>query len=229
VFGDLAEIGYDAEWGIVSAFDVGAPHLRQRIFIVAYPLDTRRGKEPIIFTERFYSSLPRHDGEEGSLEDSRCLAGEEGSEVEDIISGFAEEGDSCGQFARPGNLGDSRYLASSDTKMSGFLRTKQLENNQEGERGRGRPHSFEVCEVLGETQFSYTEREGLLSEHIPKTGQATRCSGFGQQWAVEPSVGRVADGVPNRVDRLRCLGNAVVPQVAEVVGKAIIEADSKVR
>src|SRR4030042_87214 len=36
VFGDLAEVGYDAEWGIVSAADVGAPHRRQRIFIVAH-------------------------------------------------------------------------------------------------------------------------------------------------------------------------------------------------
>lgn len=36
-----------------------------------------------------------------------------------------------------------------------------------------------------------------------------RCSGW---WSVEPDVGRVAHGVPDRVDRLRCLGNAVVPQ-----------------
>jgi DNA (cytosine-5)-methyltransferase 1 len=45
-------------------------------------------------------------------------------------------------------------------------------------------------------------------------------------WASEPSVGRVAHGVPNRVDRLRCLGNAIVPQVAEVIGRAIVEFES---
>jgi DNA (cytosine-5)-methyltransferase 1 len=39
-------------------------------------------------------------------------------------------------------------------------------------------------------------------------------------------VGRVAHGVPNRVDRLRCLGNAIVPQVGEVIGRAIIELDA---
>ena len=43
-------------------------------------------------------------------------------------------------------------------------------------------------------------------------------------WLSEPDVGRVAHGVPKRVDRLRALGNAVVPQVVEVIGRAIIAA-----
>ena len=41
-------------------------------------------------------------------------------------------------------------------------------------------------------------------------------------WATEPDVGRVAYGVPNRVDRLRTLGNAVVPQVAELIGRRLL-------
>lgn len=46
------------------------------------------------------------------------------------------------------------------------------------------------------------------------------------QWRVEPRMGRVAYGVANRVDRLRGLGNAVVPQVAEWIGRRIIAAVS---
>ena len=42
-------------------------------------------------------------------------------------------------------------------------------------------------------------------------------------WPTEPNVGRVAHGVSNRVDRLRGLGNAVVPQVAEFVARLIVE------
>jgi DNA (cytosine-5)-methyltransferase 1 len=45
-------------------------------------------------------------------------------------------------------------------------------------------------------------------------------------WAAEPDVGRVAHGVPARVDRLRALGNAVVPQVVEWIGRRILEAEA---
>jgi len=42
-------------------------------------------------------------------------------------------------------------------------------------------------------------------------------------WELEPSVGRVAHGIPRRVDRLKGLGNAVVPQIPELIGRAIME------
>ena len=46
-------------------------------------------------------------------------------------------------------------------------------------------------------------------------------------WTVEPSVARVGNGIPDRVDRVRVLGNAVVPQVAEYLGKMICAVESK--
>jgi DNA (cytosine-5)-methyltransferase 1 len=45
----------------------------------------------------------------------------------------------------------------------------------------------------------------------------------GSWWSAEPAVGRVANGVPRRVDRLKGLGNAVVPQVAETVARILLE------
>ncbi len=44
------------------------------------------------------------------------------------------------------------------------------------------------------------------------------------QWAAEPGVGRVVNGLPYRLDRIRALGNAVVPNVVEVLGRAILVA-----
>ena len=58
------------------------------------------------------------------------------------------------------------------------------------------------------------------------TGQPLlRSIGNEREWGAEPNVGRVANGVPKRVDRLRCLGNSVVPQIVEIIGKAIIERE----
>jgi len=47
------------------------------------------------------------------------------------------------------------------------------------------------------------------------------------EWAAEPDVGRVVYGLRNRVDRLGCLGNAVVPQIPELIGRAILAADAQ--
>ena len=51
-------------------------------------------------------------------------------------------------------------------------------------------------------------------------------SEHGARWLTEPDVGRVAHGVPKRVDRLKGLGNAVVPQIPEIIGNAILEAET---
>ena len=44
-------------------------------------------------------------------------------------------------------------------------------------------------------------------------------------WGAEPDVGRMADGISGRMDRLRALGNSVVPQIAEHIGRQILEAE----
>ena len=48
-----------------------------------------------------------------------------------------------------------------------------------------------------------------------------------RHWDIEPPVGRVANGIPKRVDRLKGLGNAVVPQIPEIIGRAIMEIESE--
>lgn len=107
VLGDLREIGFDAEWSTVSACTVGAPHPRERLFIVAYP--------------------------EGS--------------------GFGGM-----RSARP---------------------------------------------------------QGELAGRGPKQGRA---------WASEPRPSGVAYGIPDRLERNKALGNAVVPAVSELVGRRLLEA-----
>ena len=149
VLGDLADIGYDAEWEVLSAADVGAPHLRKRVFIVADAKEHRVRPR----------SCPEEQGGIG-----RGRSGDSGGEVADA----------------------------------------------QRERSQGRVY-----------RRSDSGRENL-------EGYAG-CSGtaYGQQrenwWTTEPDVGRVANGVPQRVDRLKGLGNAVVPQCAEQIGRRIME------
>jgi DNA (cytosine-5)-methyltransferase 1 len=150
VVGELAEIGYDAEWRVVSAAGVGAPHRRDRVIIVAYP-----------------SQLQRNGGNDYSR-----------------VSMERET------IAEPRNGGGSPNVAYA---QSGDGRSTQ---------------SHGVQTVYG--------KAAELRE--PSGGTAT----IGDWWQVEPDVGRVADGIPARLDRLRGLGNAVVPQVAEYIGRLVM-------
>jgi len=87
-------------------------------------------------------------------------------------------------------------------------------NVADAERGRqsgqGQPVIASDCETQGKG----------------KTDHAFSVSKPGK-WCAEPDVGRVANGVPRRVDRLKALGNAVVPQIPEMIGYAILEAEKE--
>ena len=69
-------------------------------------------------------------------------------------------------------------------------------------------------------QIGIQGRDNKQSAHNSKNSSNARSS-----WSAEPNVGRVAHGVRNRMDRLRGLGNAIVPQVAYEIIRAMIEAD----
>jgi hypothetical protein len=139
VLGDLADAGYDSEWRCIRASDVGAPHQRDRIWIVAYPM---------------------------------------------------------GHADRPGLQGHGRH------------------DERPGERAAG-PSG---AQPLGDADVERRDgRAGQLG-----AGWRGEPSDAGW-WLSEPDVGRVAHGVPARVDRLRSLGNALVPQIAEWIGGRIIE------
>jgi DNA (cytosine-5)-methyltransferase 1 len=73
----------------------------------------------------------------------------------------------------------------------------------------------DVADTDGPGRVEQRRPLAIFTERLP----AQRGGG----WLPEPDVGRVAHGIPNRVDRLRGLGNAVVPQVAELIGRRILE------
>ena len=148
VLGDLAALGYDAEWHCIPASAVGAPHQRDRVWILAYPSKER-------------PSEARQDSQRSEKRSSR------GSEI------LADAESSQAWSSKPG------YGASSN--------------------GSERPiiiSSLRGCDRL--------RRDA--------------------NWDSEPDVCRVADGVSNNVDRDGALGNAVVPQIPEIIGRAILQS-----
>jgi DNA (cytosine-5)-methyltransferase 1 len=121
VLGDLAAVGYDAEWDVLPAATFGAPQRRERVFLVAYPHGTGWGRRP-----------ERH--------------------------------------------------------------------------------------VLPEARLEPPPRRHVDGLDLATSGP----------WQTLPDVLRVDYGLSGTVDRLRALGNAVVPQVAEWIGRRILEADAAV-
>ncbi len=171
VLGDLAESGYHAEWDCLPAAAFGAPHRRDRVFLVAYP-----GSEQL---------------EQSTRNGTKIGVGIAGS--------------------RP-NVADAK----GQPKWTG-LRTDQPGAERGRRSGNGcsaRPTSHSASARLAQREGLFTGWQGPLA--------STEAL---EWWATEPDVGRVAHGVPARVDRLRGLGNAVVPQIAEWLGKKIRNRD----
>jgi DNA (cytosine-5)-methyltransferase 1 len=146
VLWSLSEVGYDAEWHCIPASAVGAPHRRDRIWIVAYPRHRRRGNV------------------------------------------WAFEGGENSQGERPTN--------------TSALSRPSIEPN-----------------LLADTNSAHSEGRRLSSGTYAQYAN-TVSAGW---WETEPAVGRVANGLPGQSHRLKQLGNAVVPQIPELIGRAIME------
>ena len=119
------------------------------------------------------------------------------------------------QDRKPGEL-----WASGVEQSPGYSRaTNQAEDKQikEGEKDVAHPESFGV---EGHRAGGEQEPRALGQTRLPVRESKRRKS---TRWTTEPDVGRVAHGVPSRIHRLRGLGNAVVPQVAEWIGERIME------
>jgi len=188
VLGDLAEIGFDAEWHCVPASAVGAPHRRERMWIVGYAQCYGRPARRKNYG-RYDGRQPHADGQYAAqMADASCKP--------------------TGSCINP-SVTERGYAAASsravDTCKSGCCGTRSRQPNVADANGTGRQQQRRPKPIRAEQPA--IERSGW--------------------WESEPDVGRVVNGTPSRVDRLRCLGNAVVPQVVEVIGRAILAAEAR--
>ena len=106
------------------------------------------------------------------------------------------------------------------------------------ERNARREHAREpedLCPHVADTDspgLQGCQRTGTLCERDRPEAYRSACKPRGDRgelptWPAEPGVDRVANGVPHRVDRIKCLGNAVVPQQFYPIVKAIYDYENK--
>ena len=87
----------------------------------------------------------------------------------------------------------------------------------------GAPHIRDRLFVLAYSGCERSRGPEAVDWHETIGNERIKNTAGGGWWQAEPAVGRVANGIPSRVDRLRGLGNAVVPQVAEFAGRMVLD------
>jgi len=159
VCSDLESEGFEIQTFIIPAAGVGAPHKRERVWIVGYSK----------YNGSLTSKIKRRD---------------------DKINDRAEEG-------------ENTTLEPERTSRSGNNVT--MENSG--------CELYERSSIRGKDEDE--TRKEITNQHQRSSSTSWR------SWEFEPDVGRVANGVPGRAHRLRGLGNAIIPKIAEEIGRSI--------
>lgn len=197
VLSDLESIGYSCQAFVIPACAVDAPHRRDRVCIVGW-----NGEKTDIFypnaTDTEYTHITKST--EGASEQSR-------------INGLCENVSHTDSF----NGGTWRAKRAGQPREAGFANG-----------GDDIPNPNSAWELQpGEKRQDCGEWAGDCSRRTAKPRLGRMADGF-PYWMDEPlNVPRVARGVKDRVGRLKCLGNAVVPQQFYPIFRAIVEEVEK--
>lgn len=206
VVGDLTKMGYDCRWTVMGAADVGANHQRDRIWIVGKITNTTINR--------------LHD-----KENQRILEGQGRCELQPSESGDSREMADTSQLFSYGSNDNPRISLGRKTQSksgdSGWKKNVGQSKRSGLEGQRSQPRQQEVSQPWNSGSLADTTDEGNVwrqwvmgfaeQEHDQRRSQT---NGSREWWQAEPDMGRVADGVAARVDRLKAIGNGQVPLCA---------------
>jgi len=211
VLGDLASMGFDARWGVLGAADVGANHQRDRIWIVArWNGDLPHAQHNRI---RWWEQQQKSIEKENANVANSMFAWQRGNKWKskneiDVVANARCELRS---------EGDSGIV---DTQEE--IRASSPIFNQSSGQGCREIEVSNTSSIRPQGQREYEQSINSAQSGQRKTVEPIygRSSEF---WAVEPNVGRVANGVADRVDRLKAIGNGQVPLCAATAWRILTE------
>lgn len=183
VLGDLAKMGYDARWGVLGACDVGAPHRRDRIWILANS-NEKRSRKIRTYIE---SSSQRQKSN-----DIRPLCKD--------VSNSTQIRNSRGRGLTLDDATKNNKWRNQSKRSGTDVRNTDISNSEKIRQG------------LYEQQTR--NGTGIYKKSEPRNNAKYNNINGKQWWETESGLGRVADGVANRVDRIAAIGNGQVPSVA---------------
>jgi DNA (cytosine-5)-methyltransferase 1 len=245
---DLENEGYEVQSFIIPASAVNAPHQRYRVWIVAYSESSKSRKQ---------TEWKRGQDTERGSDDSRRVEREGSENVANAqCDGLTstKKRRSTKETIRQESQGENRTLDSqgasglSETtknvansessnrndhetvKKPSKAKTQEVSGNRDGIRAtQGKPIGKDVSDSNSEGLQGLGESSSKLDKEITPTSYSEEQQrGMDhERFSVEPGVGRVVNGISNRVDRIKGLGNAIVPQIAYQIGLAILEAEKK--
>jgi DNA (cytosine-5)-methyltransferase 1 len=201
VLEDLASEGYSTRTFSISASSIGANHKRERVWTVAYS---------------------------GSI--ANAMRGIDNSLSKESRSWSYYEGRGRGNANGISHPSTNERLDSKDVENSRrtLWQRGQFSKENEDEIGKENANQFERSSSTSKIDVANTDSKRQQEQWRPisverqrKEGQELECKSW---WESEPRVGRVAHGIPKRVDRLKTLGNAVVPHIPYYIGQAIVES-----
>ena len=245
VLHEMALEGYATQTFIVPACGINAPHKRDRLWIVGNTEHDGSLTSKIGGGDK-KDSRGSSQGQNKTEQSSRTSRRKDNGTMADSESKGLQGFDKCGSSisSERNEITDIRTKDSGDKNVSDSNnprnRTSKHGVDQDGQtikQGRevlsqseSSRHSQNVADskCLGrESRTSIREELAREESHGQSDNRST--DGSAQErarswWDVEPNVGRVAYGIPSRVDRLKGLGNAIVPQIAMQIGLSIKEA-----
>lgn len=207
VLSDLESEGYESQTFVIPACAIDAPHRRDRVWIIAHSnqVSSRQG------------SSKQQQGTGLDCLRQRIVAHPQSERCR-------ETRDDCTRSPlRPTRTSTTPTdVANSDSSCShpGPKHSRRKTRRNPDQYGK-------ETRPLANTNSNGLQERETIKARKRQTKQPTKrqAAAGGSQWPTEPPVGRVANGIPRRVDRLKCLGNAVVPHIPEMIGRAIMEAE----